>query len=68
VAEILELAKLIKYDEVAEGEIRACRVDAEFNASGRLPRRRSSSSVSPMRVSVLVRMVSIKLIEKEFRS
>jgi len=28
----LELAKLIKYDEVAEGEIRACRVDAEFNA------------------------------------
>ena len=32
VAEVLELAKLIKYDEMAEGEIRASRVDAKFNA------------------------------------
>jgi hypothetical protein len=31
VPEVLELTKFIKYDEVAEGEIRACRVDPEFN-------------------------------------
>jgi len=32
VAKVLELAQLIKYDEMAKSEIRACRVDAQFNA------------------------------------